>query len=80
MEPCVYFGLSSLRTNAKRLAHRAIIAAQSIFLVVALGGCELSPEQVKFRDPPKGDEVQAPNCARDDCPESAPGRPEQSDR
>lgn len=66
----LYF-TSSLRVLAALLAGKTLIAVLSLSLFIVVSGCEQSPEQVKFRDPPKSYDTPAVMCQEGDCPDSA---------
>jgi hypothetical protein len=71
MELFVYFKSSSLRGTGVQIASKKMVTALPLLLVIAIGGCEISPEQVKFRDPVKSDETKVALCQGDDCPDTA---------
>lgn len=50
-------------------ASRMGVMVLLLLTVVGLSGCEISPEQVKFRDQSKADATQAALCQGDDCPD-----------
>lgn len=76
LQSLLYVGASFLRIHGSFFSCRTLITAQSIFLAIALSGCEISPEQVKFRDPPERDLVHVVSCSEGDCPDTAgsPGK------
>lgn len=70
MESGVYYKSCRLPDTLVQIIGRRVFTVLSVLAVTALAGCELSPEQVKFRDPPKGIEQSRAICNGTGCPES----------
>jgi hypothetical protein len=69
MAPDVYCRSSNQLTLGVLTAIKTVVL--SFILAIALSGCEISPEQVKFQDHAKADVKQAPVCRGGDCSDVA---------
>jgi hypothetical protein len=67
MESGVYFLSFFLSGPLLKIVRRRIIMVFSVLAVTVLAACEISPDQVKFREPPEDMEQV---CNGEGCPDS----------